>query len=180
MKKSAKALSICAIGILLLSLVIIFLDVTICSILAYQNYHLSILGIFSFLPTSSILDLVAMIVICTLLCFTVCSKKIGLWSEIVALGAIAVVSPGVTLISDLIIRLIITNLAPILPSFLATGSIDFQYYFASYSRYYLWLNISSDLVNLAVSLLFVACGISIIYKYIARKKQKQLPKADKE
>ena len=176
MKITAKVLTIVATAILLLSALgllvcIVFQEPLIQLLFGYSKqdsvfyYTDSIFTLIAKIPAADIVYLTVLLLTGVVLCLTVCAKRVGWWTEIIALAAL-VVNPAINwLIQQIQWR------------FIAEG-------YTYENIYYSYLNnlvsFATTFVGFAMMLLLVACGMSIAYKHLTRKQEKALSASSEE
>lgn len=163
MKITAKVLTITATAILLLSLAVLLICILGSAITCYYP---DLRLIFS-LRIPDALNMFGLVVISGLLCFTICSKRIGVWSDIVALIAIVAGGPIWDICFD-----------RLLPRLFQMFGMYYHQYMDGSTFYYLWNLTSIFLVGFATALLLVACGMSIAYKCLNKAPAEDTPPSE--
>ena len=158
MKKTAKALAIIATAILLLcGLGLLFLYLIY--LIKFGNFNF--LGMIGALPVTSFIYIFLWLVIGGVLCFTVCSKKTGIWSDIVMSAMIVVAGPMIMSVANQLWYQLLRG-------------FDIYYNGVALVSYSFGSELISSFVNVAKMMLLVACGMSIAYKHLTRKQEKAL------
>ncbi len=158
MKKTARAIAIIATGILALSsiallLCIIFQRPLLDTLYGY-DYWQSWETLY--VPVHYLVQMCLLVSISGVLCFTVCSKKLGSWAEILGTLLITIVVPMLTNV--------IWTIQMQLFSY-GVDSVSMSYYSMVYSL----CSRALTFVDFATMLLVLACGMSIAYKHLTRK-----------
>ena len=165
MKKLTKALAIVATVIYVLSLMGVLVTGAIQTIDLYSQSYMDVVEIILAIPLGTILNLLVYIVVSGLLCFTLCAKRGGIWSEIIAIVLLVGAAPCYTLTIDLIS----------LAEYLFETNISNSWFNVFYDyNHYLMYSFATTFIGVATSLLLVACGMSIAYKHLTRKQEKAL------
>jgi hypothetical protein len=167
MKITAKVLTIVATAILLLSALgllvcIVFQEPLIQLLFGYSRQVFavystdSIFTLVARIPAADIVYLTVLLLTGVVLCLTVCAKRVGWWTEIIALAAL-MVNPAITwLIRQIQWRFIVDGMA---------------FYYSYLTNL---VSYATTFVGFAMMLLLVACGMSIAYKHLTRKQEKAL------
>ena len=157
MKKTAKALAIIATAILLLcGLGLLFLYLI--DLIKFGSFNF--LDMIRALPVTSFIYIFLWLVIGGVLCFTVCSKKTGIGSDIVMSAMIVVAGPMIMSVANQLWYQLLRGFD------IYYGTALVSYSFGS--------GLISSFVNVAKMMLLVACGMSIAYKHLTRKQEKAL------
>lgn len=160
MKTTAKAFTITAMVLLFLSLLAALASFTLLLIFSSLDgiSFESLIDLLGCMKDGNILNNFFLFLISAVLCLTVCNKKLGLWNEIVALVAI------------LFIVVVLPFFNNILFEMLQVSVDRYNSFGLNYQFFSMCVNTTDTLANLAVQMLLIACGMSIAYKHITRKK----------
>lgn len=160
MKTTAKAFTITAMVLLILSLLAALASFTLLLIFSSLDgiSFESLTDLLGCMKDGNILNNFFLFLISAVLCLTVCNKKLGLWNEIVALVAI------------LFIVVVLPFFNNILFEMLQVSVDRYNSFGLNYQFFSMCVNTTDTLANLAVQMLLIACGMSIAYKHITRKK----------
>ena len=160
MKTTAKAFTITAMVLLILSLLAALASFTLLLIFSSLDgiSFESLTDLLGCMKDGNILNNFFLFLISAVLCLTVCNKKLGSWSEIVALVAI------------LFIVVVLPFFNNILFEMLHVSVDRYNSFGLNYQFFSMCVNTTDTLANLAVQMLLIACGMSIAYKHITRKK----------
>ena len=166
MKKATKVLAIIATVILLLSALGTF-SLFLLDIILEWSDGASLYRILRTVPVSDMTSTGLTLLIGVLICFTAGSKKVGLWSDIVLPAAGLSVVPAIANYTNYIYAQIVTVVAD-----------DYFYHVTYFSSENELIQISYSInqifVAVAFGLLLVACGMSIAYKHLTCKQEKEL------
>lgn len=158
MKKAANTLAASATALLTLQFMAALISLALYLVMSFEDLS-DIPSILYALHYSKVVTVGALAIIGAILCLTMCSHKIGWWSEVICLVAFLLVGSILPYFIDL---------------FLQLNLLDLHF---NLGRYYNGFNnsilIISSLSTLAQPLLLMACGISIVYKYTHRKQLKK-------
>ena len=160
MKTTAKAFTITAMVLLILSLLAALASFTLLLIFSSLDgiSFESLTDLLGCMKDGNILNHFFLFLISAVLCLTVCNKKLGSWNEIVALVAI------------LFIVVVLPFFNNILFEMLHVSVDRYNSFGLNYQFFSMCVNTTDTLANLAVQMLLIACGMSIAYKHITRKK----------
>lgn len=160
MKTTAKAFTITAMVLLILSLLAALASFTLLLIFSSLDgiSFESLTDLLGCMKDGNILNNFFLFLISAVLCLTVCNKKLGSWNEIVALVAI------------LFIVVVLPFFNNILFEMLHVSADRYNSFGLNYQFFSMCVNTTDTLANLAVQMLLIACGMSIAYKHITRKK----------
>ena len=160
MKTTAKAFTITAMVLLILSLLAALASFTLLLIFSSLDgiSFESLTDLLGCMKDGNILNNFFLFLITAVLCLTVCNKKLGSWNEIVALVAI------------LFIVVVLPFFNNILFEMLHVSVDRYNSFGLNYQFFSMCVNATDTLANLAVQMLLIACGMSIAYKHITRKK----------
>lgn len=160
MKTTAKAFTITAMVLLFLSLLAALASFTLLLIFSSLDgiSFESLTDLLGCMKDGNILNNFFLFLISAVLCLTVCNKKLGSWNEIVALVAI------------LFIVVVLPFFNNILFEMLHVSVDRYNSFGLNYQFFSMCVNTTDTLANLAVQMLLIACGMSIAYKHITRKK----------
>jgi hypothetical protein len=161
LKTTAKAFTITAMVLLILSLFAALASFTLLLIFSSLDgiSFESLTDLLGCMKDGNILNNFFLFLISAVLCLTVCNKKLGSWSEIVALVAILFIVVVLPFFNNILFEMLHGS------SFGRYNSFGLNY---EYFR--MCVNATDTLANLAVQILLIACGMSIAYKHITRKK----------
>lgn len=160
MKTTAKAFTITAMVLLILSLLAALASFTLLLIFSSLDgiSFESLTDLLGCMKDGNILNNFFLFLISAVLCLTVCNKKLGSWSEIVALVAILFIVVVLPFFNNILFEMMHVSVD-------RYNSFGLNYQFFS-----MCVNATDTLANLAVQILLIACGMSIAYKHITRKK----------
>ena len=160
MKTTAKAFTITAMVLLILSLLAALASFTLLLIFSSLDgiSFESLTDLLGCMKDGNILDNFFLFLISAVLCLTVCNKKLGSWSEIVALVAILFIVVVLPFFNNILFEMLHVSVG------------RYNSFGLNYEYFRMCVNATDTLANLAVQMLLIACGMSIAYKHITRKK----------
>lgn len=154
MKKVAKILTVSATVLLALQFMATLISLALYLVMSFEDLS-DIPSILYALHVSEVVTVGAMAIIGAILCLTMCSHKIGWWSDVICLVAFLFVGSILPYSIDFLLGLDLLRLNFTLGEY--------------YLHFHNSILMISSLSTLARPLLLIACGISIVYKYTHRK-----------